>query len=153
LAKSLKVKKDPIDELEYIEAVTTVGAHDVYAFTGSIEFEIDVSIGSVKAHRKVRLDYSHTPDREYFDPKLKRTLKGWGSSQISYSVFEQNDGWVDLPSALFIQYQGLNNDEMGELDEYVTELYEADANRIEKAAQQAHEQEQASLLATQNRLN
>lgn len=57
------------------------------AFTGAIEFDLELSLFGTNLHHLARLVWKYTPEWEYFDIRHKKVMFGWAGSWMHFEVF------------------------------------------------------------------
>lgn len=55
-------------------------------FTGVFEFELAFELFGQRVVRKARVDYSHTPEWEYYDLNRREVMTGWDMSSFGMEV-------------------------------------------------------------------
>lgn len=61
-------------------------------FTGVFEFELAFELFGQRIVRKARIDYSHTPDWEYYDLHRRELMNGWDMSSFGMEVLVDPSG-------------------------------------------------------------
>jgi hypothetical protein len=69
------------------------------AFSGTLEFDLDIGVFGKKISRKARIVWEYTPAWEYFDPRLQRVHEGWPGDCMHVEVFSglEREVWVPGP--------------------------------------------------------
>jgi hypothetical protein len=55
-------------------------SHEWPAFTGSADFDVTIEVFGLRIARKMRVEYSHTPEWECFDLQKQAPYVGWDST-------------------------------------------------------------------------
>lgn len=66
-----------------------VHSHRHPAFKGTLELDIELSALDEKVQRRIRLEYTYTPEWEYFDTHLQQPYIGWESWRLGISLYTQ----------------------------------------------------------------
>lgn len=82
--------EDSFDTLEGQELLRY--SRDQPGFKGKIEFELVFELFGQRVTRQARIDYSHTPEWEYYDLNKRELMVGWDSSSFGMEVLVEPSG-------------------------------------------------------------
>jgi hypothetical protein len=106
------------------------------AFDGVLELDATIELLGQRVTRKIRVQYEHNPQREYFDRVLEAPFVGWASQRLrtEFRTVPDKDGAGGGPS-----WEGLGICDIGEVWEIIDEEIERrckveDAKRRQAAA-------------------
>jgi hypothetical protein len=107
------------------------------AFSGILEFDLDLGMLGKKVSRKARMIWECTPDWKYFDLKQQRIIKGWPHDTMHMEVLAVLEGefWKPGPDGNLRECESpvwtkvdllddgvLTNEVMKEIDDRIDEM-------------------------------